>query len=279
MTKRVCILTLYSGEQDYPYCLKSLEVQSHRDFEHRVIAGLGNHAAHAALYATIAREIDRFDLFLKLDADMVFRSEQSLARMIDEMAAEPECDHATWHVLDFLSETKLRGIHMFSRRVRWPEIVPGMFVDPDPVISGRRVEFSKNRECHVLHAPFPSRQQAFQFGLHRGTKCFATGLAGNGWGMKHFQFKFLCAVWEMFVRTRDETRGMAMLGAEWARKNHSHVVDYRSDAGALRRFEAVREFGYREILRECRPFWTIHRFPQLVRHWAHVKAERIGKRL
>jgi hypothetical protein len=276
--KRVLIVTLHSGEDDFPHCLKSLEGQTHRDFEHRVISGLGNLEAHAALYAMIQRESAAFGAFLKLDADMVFRTKEGLARMLREMAAIEQCDHATWPVLDFLSETKLRGVHMFSPRVTWPHPLHRVFVDPDPVIPGRRKEFPATAESHVMHAAFPSRLQAFQFGVHRGTKCFSSQVKGGGQVMRYFQFKLLAAVWEMFVRTKDGTRGMAMMGAEWARRNRGRAVEYRADGDARAHFESIREIGFQEAYDFCRPYWGARRRTERLKYWLLAQSDKFTRR-
>lgn len=276
--KRVLIVTMHSGEDDFPHCLKSLECQTHRDFEHRVISGLGNLEAHAALYAMIQREAGAFDAFLKLDADMVFRTKEGLARMLGEMAAIPRCDHATWPVLDFLSETKLRGVHMFSARATWPHPLHRVFVDPDPVIPGCRKEFPAAAESHIVHGAFPSRRQAFQFGVHRGTKCFSSEVKGGGPVMRYFQFKLLAAVWDMFVRTKDSTRGLAMMGAEWARRNRGRAVEYRTDEEAGTYFESIREIGFSDAYETCRRYWGAQRLSERLRFWALAKANSLARR-
>src|SRR5919112_611883 len=79
---RLLILTLSSGEAALPVLLRQLTTQSFRDFEHEVISGLPNQAAHNRLYRTIMARASSFDLFLKLDADMTLRSDTALADAI-----------------------------------------------------------------------------------------------------------------------------------------------------------------------------------------------------
>lgn len=276
--KNLLVLTLSSGEQDRPLVLRSLEIQTFRSFTHLEISGLGNHEAHTRLYETIQAKRNEYDYFLKLDADMVFRSDRGLAQMISEMSAVENCDHATWHVLDFLSETKIWGIHMFSNRARWAMPLPALFVDPIPSIPGRRMAFPVTHESHILHAAFPSKKQAFQFGVHRGTKCFAQGSKTHCWAQRYFQYNLLSAVWEMFLRTKDTVRGMAMMGAERARTGLALTEEYRRDASALQHFEAVQDLPFFEIQRRCNDYWGSRRSFERVRHWYHYKLELLRAR-
>lgn len=271
--KELLVITMYSGEQDLPFCLKSLERQTFQNFSRIEIAGLANYEAHEKLYTTIDENRGHFTYFLKLDADMVFRSDEGLACMLDEMRAATNCDHATWHVLDFLSETQLRGVHMFSNRARWHMPLPRLFVDPDPEIPGRRISYPDTHEAYILHAPFPSKKQAFQFGLHRGTKCFAQGDNQHNSVQRYFQYKLLNAIWDIFLRTKDPLRGMALLGAEWARTQPTLADDYRKNAVAQEHFEIVRNLGFEEIFSRCKSYWGRRRKIEHARHWYNYKTE------
>lgn len=75
---RVLIGTLYTDENEYPEMLRMLRTQTFTNWEHVVLKDLENKEAHDALYRLFMREKENFDFFLKLDADMVFRSPDSL---------------------------------------------------------------------------------------------------------------------------------------------------------------------------------------------------------
>jgi len=70
---RLLILTLSSGEAALAVQSRQLANQSFQDFEHEIISGLPNQAAHNRLYRTIMDKASSFDLFMKLDGDMTFR--------------------------------------------------------------------------------------------------------------------------------------------------------------------------------------------------------------
>jgi len=72
---RLLILTLSSGEAALAVQSRQLANQSFQDFEHEIISGLPNQAAHNRLYRTIMDKASSFDLFMKLDGDMTFRTD------------------------------------------------------------------------------------------------------------------------------------------------------------------------------------------------------------
>ena len=90
---RLLILTLSSGEAALPVLTRQLTTQSFRDFEHQVISGLPNQAAHARLYRTVMEKASSFDLFLKLDADMTLRSDEALADAVRAIDQQPDYQH------------------------------------------------------------------------------------------------------------------------------------------------------------------------------------------
>ena len=98
---RVLVLTLFSGEQEYEEAVAALERQSFRGFDHRVFEHLPNKEAHEALQRAVMESAADYDLFLKLDADMVFRSGDALAQIVELFRARPEVDHARTVVHDW----------------------------------------------------------------------------------------------------------------------------------------------------------------------------------
>ena len=77
--------------------------------------------------------------------------------------------------------------------------------------------------------------------------------------MQLFQLDLLAAVWEMFLRTKDEVRGMAVLGAEWRRRNPDLALDYRRNPELLARFHEVSEWSYSCVRTELDGFWLHQR--------------------
>ena len=83
---------------------RQLAAQSFQDFEHEIISGLPNRAAHNRLYRTIMDRAASFDLFLKLDADMTFRADTPLAEAVRAIDGHPEGQHFAFLVWDCFTE-------------------------------------------------------------------------------------------------------------------------------------------------------------------------------
>lgn len=276
--KKLLILTLYSGENDYPMLLASLRQQTFVDWAHVTIEGLPNKDAHERLYRTIMEQAALYNWFLKLDADMVFRGRESLAEMIQVAEARSACDQIIWPVLDFLSGGNLLGIHLFSNRVRWRFPLPDLLVDADPIIPGERLQLP-NRECaHVLHCAFPSLEQALRFGIHRGIKCFAKDISVS---RRKAQLSFLLNVWSRHRLQPDRWRGAVMVGAEYARRNRLMATDYKKMQ--LPQMDALLNMACRaeQTMNYCGAYWSraaqIREVLLSARIWSAVVKERVGK--
>ena len=210
----VLVLTLHAGEPQLDRCVASIEAQVGVDVVHEVISGLANVDAHRLLYETVERRATDFDLSIKIDADMVLRGEGVLAEIARLFAADPELDHAQFAVHDFYTDRSIMGVHAFSPRVRWATSDERLFVDPAPVIPGRRLLQWSAPAPVADHSPDPSMLQAFRFGIHRGLKAFQPGRKRVRGSQAREQWHVLVDTWDAFVRSGDLRRGLAVYGAD-----------------------------------------------------------------
>lgn len=212
---RVLIGTLYSGENEFSQLQEGLARQSFTNWVHVVFKNLENKKAHDTLYRHFMERRGEFDLFLKLDADMVFRTSSSLEDLVSLFQSIPDLDHLMSPVLDWYSGLLIPALHMFSNRVVWKEDpVENLFVDPLPYIPGRRVSWREKPAPFVLHSPNPSPEQAFLFGVHRASKAIQSDRVVFNRGQATFQWRLLKAVWKRFESTRDPRLGLCLYGAD-----------------------------------------------------------------
>src|SRR5882672_774666 len=129
---RLLILTLSTGEAALPVLSRQLARQSFQDFEHEVVSGLPNQAAHNRLYRKIMDGASSFELFLKLDADMTLRADTSLAEAVGATDKNPDDQHFAFRIWDCFTEEETLGVHIFRSGVSWGAITDDLFVDPDP---------------------------------------------------------------------------------------------------------------------------------------------------
>ncbi len=250
----VFVLTLYSGEGEFETSCEVLRRQSGVFVEQRVFSNMANKEAHVALYETIAAQSRNYDYFLKLDADMVLRSDHSLQKMVGEFAAQADTDVMTWPVMDHFSGSNIYGIHMFSDRVRWNTNIPDVFVDPPPVFPGQKIIHPLDSWADVVHAPLPSMRQAFEFGVHRGFKTFKAREKDPRNIV--FHLGILRRVWRAFQASGDQTRGLALLGAEFVRTGYIQTANYRNNSEIDKYYEAACQLSRGDIVRTCQRYWS-----------------------
>lgn len=210
---RILVGTLYCGENEFSALRQSLAEQSYSRWEHVVFENLPNKEAHDRLYQTFMDERDRFDLFLKLDADMVFRSDEGLRRIVEVFDEHAELDHLTLAVQDWYSDSLIEGLHTFSDRASWPVRSDSRFVDASPAVPGERLKLWDHPAPVVDHSPNPSPGQAFRFGAHRALKVVQPERWSMRYGQTRGQWRILKRCWGHFVAERDRRLGLAILGA------------------------------------------------------------------
>lgn len=242
---RVLILTLYSGENEFDACVESIRQQTYSNNKHVVIGGLGNLEAHRACYSKIMSSRDEFDLFLKLDADMVFRSKTKLEEMVGVFLANSGMDHVVFSVRDWLADMELIGAHMFSSRARWVFDSETLFVDPDPMIPGKKLKIIRREPAPVAwHNGDPSCFQSFHFGVHRALKVVQPGrplLIQRSLE----QWYLLYRIWRGFSKTSDRKKGLAVMGADAVLQGtvKPSTYDYTDDSLRLQYNELVESVG------------------------------------
>jgi hypothetical protein len=286
---RCLVLTLFSGENEFGRSQEALRAQSYARWERRIFERLPAKRAHDALYGEIMARRDEFDLFVKLDADMVFTGPDVLGSMVRMFRDDPGLDHAVFELVDFMSDGPLMGLHVFSNRVRWRRSSERLFVDPDPIVPGRRRLVREAPAPVARHAPDPSPYQAFHFGVHRGLKAFQPERDGVDPEQAYKQWGLLKRVWRHFERRRDARLGLAVLGADriWSGALGPGGEDY-DDAETRRLFE--RHVGrdasdlYADLARRWRPGprralrWARTGGLQMVRGGLHRLAPRARTR-
>jgi hypothetical protein len=217
---RILIGTLYVDEKERDSCERALAIQGYSSWNHRVFAGLENREAHRQLYQYFMDNRDKYELFIKLDADMVLRSPDSLALIVNEFENTDNLDHAVFHVKDWMSGLQIIGLHVFSNRVSWRLTDEQLFVDPDPVCPGIKKLVVDFPSPIADHSPDPSPFQAFRFGAHRASKILQSGRLWIDCAQADFQWQMLTNIHDCWQREGDRRRVLALLGAQWVLTAH-----------------------------------------------------------
>lgn len=215
MQPNILIITLYCGENEYDACKTSVKSQDYAaTVDHIFIENLPNIEAHQKCYQTIMGHADEYDLFIKLDADMVFMRDTALNEIIAFWSENNHPDLMSFAVHDFISDQNIMGVHVFSKNCTWNlETHDGLFVDPAPHYPGQRFKTFNDPAPFVSHASDPSDFSAYHFGMHRALKCFQP----KRWSVdiqSYGALRTLLSVANHYERTKNDKARLALMGAE-----------------------------------------------------------------
>ena len=266
---KILIGTLCSGEQEFPRSLESLETQTYDHWDQFVIRDQPSRQAHDMLHSTfMSRAID-YDLFLKLDADMVFKHAQALEQIVALFREDDDLDHAELAVHDWFSDSLIMGLHVTTSRARWRQSAEQLFVDHKPVIAGVHRQYWEAPAPLVVHSPDPGPFQAYHFGVHRALKAFQFDVEKFVAVQARVQWDLLKKVWDHFSRTMDERLGLAVLGAEHVIKGTIQRRHYDYTNQELRDFfKAFERSSAEELQARLGETWTP--LPRLLRRVSTV---------
>jgi hypothetical protein len=255
---RFLILTLSSGENEFDACCESVRSQGHALHEHRIFKDLSKADAHARLYGTIMESGGDFDLFLKLDADMVLADDRVLSRIATCFDANPELDHLVLGVADWFTDTDMIGVHTFSRRARWRPNPSGLFTDPDPVFPGRKIVIRRPRPVVVHHGADPDPFQAFSFGVHRAMKACQSHLDRHDKRpfAARMSWQVLTRVWRHYQDCEDLRLGLAVRGADLVLRGQLPATAVnRADTALVEAYRRASSLAPSELRAGLEPDW------------------------
>lgn len=227
--ERVLILTLFSGEHEIDQCIRSVEAQAGVECTLLKFSRLPNLEAHECVYKTVMGSREEYDYFVKLDADMVFKNENSLFNLLGPFRSNRGLDHLHVPVFDCPSQTQIMGLHIFSNRVHWKFPLDPLFPDSFPsVIGEREIRFNVSTP-EVFHMPNPSIDQAYAFGFHRGLKVVQTGRHNKSPSQSRFQLRLLRSIWMEYQGAKDRTRFAILSGFLYSLENKGRYLDRKSE--------------------------------------------------
>src|SRR5436190_9377679 len=216
---RLLIHTLNSGEVALPVVMRQLARQSFQDFEHEVVSGLSNHEGHTLQYRTFMQRAASYELFMKLDADMTFRSDTSLADAVRVTEDHPDVQHFAFRVWDCFTDAETLGVHIYRSGTTWGDLRDELFVDPNPPNTSR-IMWDGPPAPFINHGEIVSDFECFSFGVHKFLKVVQRGRTPGG--PSHKPHKFArhmqnCArIRDRYRATHARRHQLALTGVIWA---------------------------------------------------------------
>lgn len=209
---RILVITLVTIEREFEECIESIKRQSYRDYHHIVFRDLPSPDADRTLYGTFMERAGEFDLFIRVDADMVIESENLFAWVVERMMARPSVEMLTIAIHDYFTDRLISGLHAYRNTVRFAVDDP---IQPDrPLVprSHRLVERS-DLGYQIRHCKNPSDLQALHYGIHRGVKLLEWMRRRDARRIYWYSW-MIRQTWRNFLRRRDRRLALAVLGAE-----------------------------------------------------------------
>lgn len=248
--------TLFCGENEFQRSKESLRIQKYDKWDHFVLKNLPNRKAHNELYNVFMRESKHYDIFLKLDADMVFNTKNALNNIVNIFQNNTDLDHLVIPVKDWYSNTFIEGLHVFSNRAQWYKSDDNRFVDISPVVPGKRLKITTDPDPIVIHSPNPSRFQSFRFGVHRGLKVVQPNRQKLRYQQSRFQWKTLCRCWSHFRHSNDNRLGLSLAGAQEVISGRASGEYYNKQHKKLRAlYGKYSELAHGELRQWLTPKW------------------------
>jgi hypothetical protein len=168
---KILVGVLYCIENEISQCISSIKQQIYQDYDYFIIEGLPNKEAHNKLYETFMKNNKDYDLFIKIDADMVLSRPTFFSEVVDYITKENDIDDLQIAVNDCFTDRLIYGLHVYNGRMQWEKDHEQIFVDwPDKIRSYKRVNDNEKLAPAADHCPNPGKYQAFHFGLHKVVK-------------------------------------------------------------------------------------------------------------
>ncbi|MFW6275656.1 MAG: hypothetical protein ACOC2M_03380, partial [bacterium] len=169
---KILVGSMYCFENEYEDSILSLYQQTYRKFDHFKVEKLPNKLAHDTLYSTFMENSKFYDLFLKLDADMVICKNSFLQDIVNFLKNKKILTNLQIKVHDFFTDRLIWGLHIFNNKNKWVKNNELVFTDMVS-LHNERINISSLDSPLVpaaWHSPNPSLIQAFHFGIHKAVK-------------------------------------------------------------------------------------------------------------
>lgn len=170
---KVFVSTMYSGEGDFPACVKSIHEQKDVQVEHHIISHQRELEAHRNQVSTWLTLQHRFDCYVKIDADTIL-TDKNLFVSVFETMKKHDASSAQIRLHDYYTDSLINGLNFFTKESKFSipadEIYCDRCVVHKKLIHSDENLFDSNIVPAGLHCWHSNHKQAFHFGVHRGLK-------------------------------------------------------------------------------------------------------------
>lgn len=206
MTPRIFVGTMHAGEGDFLKCLERIQSQQGVVVTPHLISNLPEKDAHNALWRAWNEAKPSHELFVKVDADTVLATDETLLQIWKLFEANPRLTSVQAPLHDYMTDGFINGLNAFNPKVIFNDTRDELYCDRVDTGHDIRIQSSEVPDWlrpagyHCHHA---SDRQAFHYGVHRKLKG---------------QREVMGRVYQAWQRDKDRVRAFALLGASMADK-------------------------------------------------------------
>jgi len=202
---------MYTGEGDFTMCREAIANQEGVTVSHTLISNLKEKEAHNALWTSWRSQQADHDLFVKIDADTVLRSNNTLHLIYEQFAANPRVTGFQAPLHDYMTDGHINGLNAFSPKVVFNDTRDDLYCDRE-VDTGHDVVLRERDLPSELvpagfHCHHSTEIQSFHYGVHR---------------MLKGQTVTMDRVFNAWAQHRDRVRLFALVGAHMAPRFARH---------------------------------------------------------
>lgn len=212
---RVLVGTLFCGESQIDACRKAVYNQKCVNIDQLIVQDLPSVEAHNTLWRFWNENRADYDMLVKVDADMVLMHDNILYNCYEFIQSNDGVNAVQLGLKDYFTDSTIYGLNCFSKNVWFNEAKDDYLCDR--TYQGHE-RFVRGTDAMVIplglgayHAPNPTPEQAFHFGMYRALKN---------------QYRILSQVQSAYNREQDEGRKWVLIGAKCATADMRHHTSY-----------------------------------------------------
>ena len=205
------IIPFHNNEGTIEKCVKSILNQSYKNFDYFTLDGLSNKDAHTELYKKFKKSQNFFQICIKLDADMVFSSRNSIQNIVKFYNSNYDTEDLEIGVFDCMTERVVYGLHAYSSNVDWQIPQNDLFVDFNSYIKNR-VHDKSLLSPIAYHCPNPSFYQCYHFGIHKSLKVSQRNIKNIDYQSRKYHSENILILIRIFNTTQNINTAYSLLG-------------------------------------------------------------------
>ncbi len=200
---KILIGILYNIEPQYDLCIESIKMQDYTsEVQYFVLQGLSKKEAHDKLYSRFMENSYEFDLFIKLDADMIIKQKDFFKFVSNLFILDNKLDWVRILIYDFFLKENISGLNIYRSTVKWNTNKDNYFTDRILDINSVRKDLGIDPDKRWLtHCENASLYQHFNFGFHRAIKLFQFDSKVRFYSYLHW--KVFIKIYRLYVTNKD----------------------------------------------------------------------------